>query len=107
MRDLIEGDIEESASRQALQNPNCQHMSSPGLCNMLLIQRYENKQNGKQMREESKKYNITKCKIESLKYTKVHKLFCPSKHFVMSCLDNLYIQRNDIQYEPAPYERSQ
>ena len=59
------------------------------------------------MRDKSKKYKITKCKIENLKYTKVQKLFCPVKHFVMGCLDNLYIQRNDIQYEPAPYERSQ
>jgi len=31
---LIEGDIEESASRQALQNPNCQHMSSSSLLHM-------------------------------------------------------------------------
>ena len=44
---LIEGDIEKSASRQALQNPNGQHMSSTSLCNIYTqkykIQKYKDK----------------------------------------------------------------
>ena len=39
--DLIEGDVEKGARRQALQHPDCQHMSSSGLRNIFTIQKYK------------------------------------------------------------------